>query len=141
MAEQIFAVYAFGRESSLKQAIFCIHSLIQCYASDKSYRPKLLIFTDNPNYFQTYFTPGSVEIIALDSQTMIDWKGQPTDNFRVKLKALESSCLRFPMATIILVDSDTFVVESLDSIYADLMEGIVYFHDDEGILNAGNECF
>ena len=136
MSENLFCLYAFGRVSSLNQAVYCLLTLESIYRNSTFKMPKVLIYTDNVNHFKLNLSAAfNFEYINLDPAMLSDWKGQPPDNFRIKLKSLEHACQNFKNSNVILVDSDTFIKKELTEMFNKIEQGFIYFHADEGKMN------
>ncbi len=119
----------FGKTLSIhSQAAFSICSFL-AFSDELS---SINVVTDSPEYYA--HLKEKVNIIALDSATISDWKGKDDVFFRTKIKAIEMICSKYPNEPILYADTDTFVYDKIDSITSALAQGKAVMHEKEGML-------
>lgn len=125
-----FLIITFGEnEQNHFQAYFCVHSLLARKAALSS----INIFTDKPQFYERI--KEHVSITVLSDEMLKDWRG-PYDYFwRIKIKALETLCLRHPGEPVLYTDSDVFLFGDFEQAHTIVQSGNAGMHEDEGVVN------
>jgi len=135
---KIIAYYCFGINSVLEQTIFsCSSAIAQLRKNDIFSDYIFIIFTDKIDFFSKFklSVQKYCKIILMDlskDNLLSNWKGEPPDNFRIKLKSLEYCCEKFLDSKVLLLDSDTVFIAHPDDVFAKISITNSLFHEYEG---------
>lgn len=113
------------------QAVFSIASFLK-----DSNIENVIIVTDRIDFYK-FFNSERIKIIEVNSELLEDWKGKYAFFWRVKIKAIQMVYEQYPEKDLLYVDSDTFLVKSLDNLKADLRNGKPFMHLKEELLSDG----
>lgn len=105
--QSTLVLQSFGRENEYKRAILTVFSFY-AYVSNTGTN-KVLLFTDNPGYFDEYFTGLPVEYVLLTPEKIKVMRGEIDFLHRMKIALIEEA---FSLAegNLIYADSDTFFI-------------------------------
>jgi hypothetical protein len=142
---KLYAFFAFGKEEIFNQGILAMVSLFQKDRIHERNDTKIVLYTDQPAYFETYFKEG-IKFFDIQHRTMEgfkEWMSKPGNKHknlhRVKLKSLEDICARYPDSQVILLDTDTYLLESLQGHFERLKGNETFMHKDEGCVSKGGK--
>ncbi|MFM2484841.1 hypothetical protein [Celerinatantimonas yamalensis] len=110
------------------QASFSILSFLKSNALSR-----IFVVTDRPSFYQ-YFA-NRIELIVLEPQQLVDWRGPHDFFWRIKMKAIELAALHCNGDDLLYVDSDTIYVKGIASIENHLKAGMGVMHECEGALS------
>jgi hypothetical protein len=116
---------SFGRESEYKRALFCLLS-----HESHANRQKLdciILFTDNPQYFQQYLLDAPVKYVLLTSEKIKAMRGSIDFLHRMKIAMIEEA-FQLTDADLLYVDSDTFFTDNPERILNQLSPGRAFMH-------------
>lgn len=126
----------FKREDDFYQVLFSIFSIEKhtSYFSQKDH--KIVIYTDNAEFFKTYLDSAqhNISYVQLSESELFELKGGSNFQmvFRVKLKLIEHSILS-TTNSVLYLDADTFFVKDfINNITND--KAYSAFHCDEGLI-------
>lgn len=121
----------FGNQLTIhQQAIF---SILTALKNGGNFN-KIIVITDAPKYYKPIET-NQLEIELISEKTLKNWKGEYNYIFRTKIKALEWIINKYPNDALFYLDSDTFVLNTLNDIKNKLSEGYFALHLNEGMLS------
>ncbi len=94
----------------------------------------IIVITDTPKYYQNILSEKLIiELVSTD--TITAWKGKDNYVFRAKIKALEMIIDKYNTQSLLYLDADTFVNNSLIAIQEKLNDGYYVQHINEGIIS------
>ena len=99
---------------------------VQAYCSIISFKKQLdpsdriVVVSSNPEYFNHL---EKVETIAIDDDTINEWKGKHGFFWRTKIKAIEKVSRLFPNDDLLYLDCDTFLYGDLSAMKRQLASG------------------
>lgn len=108
---------------------------VQAYCSIISFKKQLdpsdriVVVTSNPEYFNHL---EKVETIAIDDDTINEWKGKHGFFWRTKIKAIEKVSRLFPNDDLLYLDCDTFLYGDLSAMKRQLGSGRGFMDGNEG---------
>src|SRR5687768_13054444 len=99
---------SFGKENEYKRAVLTIMSFYTHYSlpADKS---KVLLFTDNPGYFENYFEGLPVSYILLTPEKIKQMRGEIDFLHRMKIALIEEA-FTLINGPLFYTDSDCFFI-------------------------------
>ena len=101
---------SYGNENEYRRAIFSICSLLTWYEAQPT-RIRLIIYTDNPSFFQTYFSSrDDIEYFFLSEGMMSQMRGNHQFFHRIKVSVIDLTFKNYPDNDMVFVDSDTFFI-------------------------------
>lgn len=126
----IISFLVFGNVSSnYSQAFFSILTFL----SQNLDNDTIAIVTDNPDNFNSL--KEKVTVLAVNKETLSDWKGEFDFFWRIKIKALQLIYSKFEDHHILYLDSDTFLFGNLENIRRKLDDNFNLMHTNEGNLS------
>ncbi len=122
----------FGNQLAIhQQANFSILTLL---ANGGDSFGNIIVITDAPDYYENIQSDKLI-VELIDDETLTRWKGKYNYIFRAKIKALDFVINKYPSQSLLYLDSDTFVVNSLNTIQKQLSENYYLLHVNEGRLS------
>jgi lipopolysaccharide biosynthesis glycosyltransferase len=107
-----FVIQCYGKERILREAKFCVLSLLKFIKGNTSY--KIILYTDNQEYFSDINDYLSFE--PLTAETVQEWKGKHNFVHRVKIKMLLDFMNKYS-GKFIYLDSDTWFTTSPEKLF------------------------
>jgi len=99
---------SFGKEYEWKRAIFSILSFWGWYEGKKD-DVRTIIYTDNPDYFNTYLSDFDITYVKTSYAEIREVKRNAGGNmFRIKISVLERTFAQYPDDDLLYIDTDTF---------------------------------
>src|SRR5690554_3980646 len=95
--------FTHGQKEFLNEAVF---ALLSYYAHHKEEENKIVVYTDNVDYFKQKL-PLSIAYIPLSQETIQKWKGDINFVHRVKIELLKDFATKFS-GNVLYLDSDTY---------------------------------
>lgn len=121
---------AFGDDTLIHaQFSFSIYSFL----NQQQFVDTINIITDKEEYYN-HLKP-LVNIIAITTADLKEWKGKHNYLWRIKIKAIEKLALIYPNQQILYLDADTFLFNDLKALKNNLNKGLAVMHDEEGFLS------
>jgi hypothetical protein len=116
---------SFGNAREYNRATFAILSLFAVIPKKSEFR--VLLFTDNPEYFQQRLAGLSVRYILLTTEKIRQLRGDIDFLHRMKIGIIEEA---FEIAndSLLYADSDTFFLEDPTHLFNSLTSNIAFFH-------------
>lgn len=113
------------------QAWFSIYSFLAARA--ESGVTAIHIVTDMPAFYKGL--GNAVNVIAVNEQQLEEWKGPHHFFWRIKIKAIEMLCARFPGEAVMYLDSDTFLYTAATPVLQAIRAGKACMHEQENLLS------
>lgn len=107
------------------QAYFSILSFKKQLASSD----RIVVVTTNPEFFNHL---EYVETVAIDNNTVNEWKGKHSFFWRTKIKAIEKVTCLFPDDDLLYLDCDTFLYGDLSALKRQLESGKGFMDGNDG---------
>lgn len=123
-----FMYLAFGDHRFKKEALYSILSLKRVLHAGN--HAKIVLYTDNPTFYQPYFTKhGSVIIEELDRDQIEIWANQTGYKFITKIKAIKM-CVNKYNGKVLFVDSDVVFIKNPMYLFKkiDINQFIMFMH-------------
>jgi len=119
---------SFGREQEYKRAIFCLLSHF-CFAKPE-WVEKVILFTDNPGYFESFLTGYPVHYVLLTDEKIKAMRGEINFLHRMKITMIEKS-FQLTTGDLLYVDSDTFFTGNPHQAMAEVSPAVSFMHKHE----------
>lgn len=107
-----FVIQCYGKERILREAKFCVLSLLKFIKGDSNY--KIILYTDNRDFFNDINQYVSFE--PLTAEMVQQWKGKHNFVHRVKIKMLLDFMGKYS-GKFIYLDSDTWFTASPENLF------------------------
>jgi len=119
-------IQSFGSENELKRAILTVLSFY-AYNSLPIAQTKIILFTDNPDYFKAYLHEIPIQCILLTPEKIKQMRGRINFLHRMKIALIEES-FNITEGDIIYADSDTFFISDPAPLLKELNSKKSYMH-------------
>jgi hypothetical protein len=119
----VLVTQSFGNENEYRRAIFAIWSFWAHHRSDVP----VVLFTDQPAFFQSYFQGQQIQYVLLTPQKIKSMRGEIDFLHRMKI-ALIDETFEISKSDLIYVDSDTFFITNPASYVSEMENGISLMH-------------
>ena len=124
---------SYGRENEYKRIILAILSFQAWYSGPKnSFR--IVIFTDNSDYFEPYFNGINVEYVSLDNDKIVQMKGSLGFIHNVKIAVIKEAFAAYQHDSLLFLDSDIFFIADPISMLTKISSGNSVMHSREYAL-------
>lgn len=134
MDKQNYILYfTHGSDEFLNEAVF---ALLSYYAHHKPDENKIVIYTDNIPYFKKRL-PQNIEYVALDKETVKNWKGEINFVHRAKIELLKDFSSRFS-GNVLYLDSDTYFRTNISVLFEQIQKGIPVMSLEEGPIDSSS---
>jgi hypothetical protein len=133
----VFTYVTTNKISYCEQAVFSCLSLLK---SQRSYAYKIVIFTDQIDFFKNCFDGATVDIeyVHLPKTLQDRWLEPARNVFRIKLKIFEEIWSRYPDARVVFFDSDTYITGDFEKWFRHLSKSRqTLMNTDEGNISEG----
>jgi lipopolysaccharide biosynthesis glycosyltransferase len=136
MTNRYVLFQAYGSEEILAECRFALMQLLQQKDFDKIC---VVIYTDNPHFFKNELDAFPYTITELITAEQIKtWRGEIDFVHRVKIKVLQDFFNKYD-GNVLYCDTDTYCLQSLDTLFNNIENGAFYMHTNEGYITpAGN---
>lgn len=122
----ILVTQSFGNENEYRRAILMIWSFWVHAATSA----KVVLFTDRPDYFESYFFGQPVEYILLTPEMIKSMRGDIDFLHRMKISMIEEAFGR-SKNNLLYADSDTFFISDPSPLLENLSPEVAYMHTRE----------
>jgi hypothetical protein len=119
-------IQSFGRESELKRAIFTILSFY-AHSSAPIEQTSVMVFTDNPDYFKSYFEGLPINYVLLTPEKVKSMRGDIDFLHRMKIALIEEAFDTYK-SNLLYTDSDTFFTADPTPLMQTLSPNRSYMH-------------
>lgn len=117
---------SFGNEVEYSRALFTIYSYY-AHTSLSQNDTRVILFTDNPDYFLQYVQGLPVDYVLLTPEKIKQMRGQIDFLHRMKI-ALIAEAFEMIQGPLLYVDSDTFFIADPTSLTQQLSPGRAFMH-------------
>jgi len=125
---------AFNDLNVISEAIYSIHSYFYIARNNIDQNARIIVYSDKIEHFKEAFPDNEHIIFENISQEMInDWLGEKKFIYRLKIKVLIDFIKKYN-SNVILVDADTFFIESVKSYFEKLEKNdvaIMYYNENK----------
>ncbi len=108
-------------------------SIYSCGLQNDFNRITILIYTDNPDFFEPYLKHLKVIYRKIDKKLIDEWMGPHAFIHRMKIKVLQEIISRYH-GNFLYVDSDTYFTNNIDELFSNIAKGTLYMHCFENLL-------
>ncbi|SEB09113.1 hypothetical protein SAMN05443550_11077 [Pedobacter hartonius] len=102
---------------------------------------RIIIYTDNPEFFETYLGDFDIEFFPLSPALLEDMLAGTNFIHRRKVAVIDMTFRNFPEEGLVFIDSDTFFMKDPKPILDGLDEGVSLLHKREYSLEEGIALF
>ncbi len=129
----------YGHESIFHECAFSLLSLARASSKEFLADCDIWIYTDRPEWFTTFKDNDlPLNFRKITEQEIKKWRGAINFTHRVKIEVLRDLCNHVD-GNMLYLDTDTILLESLDSVFKHIDDGALYMHTAEGkISDEGN---
>jgi hypothetical protein len=131
---------SYGSSSEYLRAIYCVLSF-SAWAEMKMDNFRLIIYTDQPDFFKTYLSGFTIEYFQLSPGMLHEMLAGTGFIHRRKVAVIDMTFRNFPDEDLIFIDSDTFFVNEPKPFLQPIREGVSLMHKKEYTLTEGLELF
>lgn len=117
---------SFGRENEYKRAVFAILSFY-AHMTLEINETKVILFTDNPSYFEQSLSELPVQYILLTPEKIKWMRGEIDFLHRMKIALIEEA-FTASKGILLYVDSDTFFIKDPVELFLNVSESAAYMH-------------
>ncbi len=119
--------FTHGSQEYLNEAIFALLSYYAHHTEDEN---KVVIYTDNIDYFKSKL-PTSIEYVELHKETIKKWAGDINFVHRIKIELLRDFAKRFT-GNVLYLDTDTYFKQNVSSLFDHISSGAYVMSLNEG---------
>jgi hypothetical protein len=140
MLNKNLVLLSYGRESEYRRAIFCVLSF---FAWDDGHAKdtRILIYTDKPEFFQTYLEDINIEYVFLTPALLDEMLGDSGFFHRRKVSVIDMTFKKFPNDNLLFIDSDTFFIAGHNALLNGFEQRRSFMHKREYRLKDGLSLF
>jgi hypothetical protein len=120
------AVQSFGKETEYRRAILTILSFY-AHTTVETAETKIFLFTDKPDFFETYLSGLPVEFVLLTADKIKQMRGEIDFLHRMKIAVIEEA-FALCEGVLLYADSDTFFTGDPAPLLQELSEKKVFMH-------------
>lgn len=131
---------AYGNTIEYKRAIFCVLSFWSWF-SGNALEIRILIYTDQPNYFEPFLNEFPIEYQYLNTQMLEEMLGESDYIHRRKVMVIDETFKKYPEDDLLFIDSDTFFISDPSKWLTEFKLGESYMHLREYTFAQGLELF
>lgn len=140
MIKKNIVFLSYGSSSEFLRAIYCILSL-SSWADLYNGELRLIIYTDQPDFFKTYLGGFNFVYVLLTSEMFLEMDCGKTYIHRRKVAVIDMTFTNYPDDDLIFIDSDTFFTAEPTLFFESLSESNSLMHKEEYKLSEGLELF
>lgn len=141
MTDKSLVFLSYGKEFEYYKAIFSVLSFFAWTKSEKIARVSVLIYTDNPSFFQRYLKDFKIEYITLTDLILRDMMGNTDYIHRRKVGVIDLTFKAFPERDLLFIDSDTFFIDETDELLSGFAKDKSFMHKREYNFEEGLSLF
>jgi hypothetical protein len=137
--KSIVIYQAYGQTAILEQTLFSIVSLFKRHLG-LSHVDKIVIYTDNPEYFKAYLgEPPVMHYEDMSASRLKEWRGEINFIHRVKVEMLKNAANLFPMNNLFYMDGDTYFEQDPSHLMAQIGPYHSIMHEAENVIDMGKD--
>lgn len=123
---------AYGHEAIFQECLWSLLSLGKWVSPEEV--PLVVIYTDKPEWFQSWPIPFAVDYQVLDAATIKSWRGSQDFVHRLKIEMLQDAQRRY-QKPLLYLDTDTEFTQSPLPLLHRIEAGELFMHVSEGQLS------
>lgn len=127
---------SYGSVVEYNRALFALFSYC-AWTGKLEEKTRVIIYTDEPAYFQTYLGHLTVIYIHLTEQLLTDLIADTGNIHRRKIRVVQLTFEQWPHDHLLFIDSDTFFIADPAPLVTALKEGKYFMHKREYSLEEG----
>lgn len=131
---------AYGNVTEYRRAVFSILSF-RAWNTDLGNSVRIILYTDAPDYFRSFFADDEIEYYLLNPQLLIEMSGPDNFNHRIKVKIISLTFEKYPDLDLLFIDSDTFFMTRAEVLFKKLDVRQSFMHIREYPLAKAVENF
>jgi hypothetical protein len=131
---------SYGNVSEYLRAVYCLLSL-SAWLEEDAANPGIVIYTDNPGFFQTYLGDLQIEYFFLSPRQILEMQAGTNFIHRIKVAVIDLTFKRFPDQEVIFIDSDTFFTADPMELFNGLNSSTSFMHKREYNFKDGLELY
>ncbi|HTB52804.1 MAG TPA: hypothetical protein VK718_08510 [Ferruginibacter sp.] len=132
---------AYGSINNINECRYALLKYLDTHLSDTASTTCIVIYTDQPQFFEPYTS--LYKYITIKEVTLAqikEWRGSNDFVFRTKIKIIQDFfCSQ--TGNLLYCDTDTFITQSLQPIFAQIENGQFYMHQYEGIVGDPSNAY
>jgi hypothetical protein len=135
MTKKNIVFLSYGNEPEYLRAIFCILSL-SAWLSPKAFSNnfdefKLIIYTDNPDFFAKHLPAFNIEFVFLSAASLEEMLDNKGFFHRRKVDVIDRTFKRYPDTDLLFIDTDTFFYADAEKLFSQYEKGTSFMHKRE----------
>ena len=139
--DQNLVFLSYGAESEFRRAIFSILSFYAWAAASELGRTRILVYTDQPHFFQTYLDEPEIEYVLMTPALMEEMLGGTVFYHRRKIASIDMTLKKYPQDNVIFIDSDTFFTGDATLLLQGITKDHAFMHKREYTFEQGLGIF
>lgn len=139
--DQNLVFLSYGAESEFRRAIFSILSFYAWSAASDIQRTRIVVYTDQPHFFQTYLDRPEIEYVVMTPQVMEEMLGGTLFYHRRKIASIDMTFKKYPQDSVIFIDSDTFFTGDATILFNGITKEDAFMHQREYTFEQGLGIF
>jgi hypothetical protein len=145
MVNKNIVFLSYGNEPEYLRAIFCILSLSSWVSpgtfSQEYSRIRIIIYTDNPTYFQQRLPELKIEYSTLTPDILDEMVGDTGFFHRRKVCVIDQTFKKYSNQDLLFIDTDTFFYTKPDKLLQQFNIGNSFMHMREYAIEKGVDVF
>ncbi|RAJ22855.1 hypothetical protein [Pedobacter cryoconitis] len=139
--DQNLVFLSYGAESEFRRAIFSILSFYAWSAASDIHRTRILVYTDQPHFFQAHLDQPEIEYVVMTPQVMEEMLGGTLFYHRRKIASIDMTFKKYPQDSLIFIDSDTFFTGDATALFNGITKQDAFMHQREYTFEQGLGIF
>lgn len=140
MLNKNLVLLSYGKDTEYSRAIFCILSFSAWTTVDWT-KLRIVVYTDNPAYFQRYLGHLPVTYITLTDELRKEILAGSDYIHRIKVGVIALTFKKYPNEDLLFIDSDTFFTEEPMLVLNGFKTGKSFMHKREYTFEEGLRFF
>jgi len=139
--KNIWVLQAYGNKEVFAEAIWCLAS---AWIADSRFNEhiQVVIFTDDQEYLESRLPfLADIDIIDLNQEKLLNYKGEFNFVHRVKIKVLIEAHEKYPLSDVLYTDTDIIFDESPINLFKKIETGSAVMHTNEGALEGKGSSY
>jgi len=126
---------AYGDIGHINECRFSLLKYLSVYNLNPPAHTAVTIYTDQPAKFEAFSSFFPLFDMRLVTKAEIDaWRGNHAFVHRVKIEIIKDFFSRYS-GNLLYCDTDTYAIQPLEPLFADIQKGIAILHHYEGIID------
>lgn len=140
VADKNLVFLSYGSSVGYFRAIYCILSF-SAWMEKKMDKFRLIVYTDQPGFFQTYLSGFSISYIQLTDDMLTEMLAETGFIHRRKVAVIDLTFKNFPDEDLIFIDSDSFFTKEPKLFLEKADDAVSLMHTREYDLDGGLRLF